>query len=357
MSDRSVVLSEAAVPSDLTGGVRPNAGTHFANASTLDRRAFGKKLAGGIVAVVTAGPLMGMSAAWAQAAPPTQSAWRFCVKCCCLFFDGFGDKGKCAQGGGHDAVGFDFNLPHDAPGAGQNDWRYCEKCHAMFYDGASNKGRCPAAGGGGHTAQGFNFVLPHDAPTPGQNAWRFCAKCNAMFYDGYPVKGTCPGGGGHASQGFNFVLDFLPPPPLPQRLDFNIPSITFDHGVPVGGSSSLILRANGDFHLKCHFHDSGSPSYKVASAWMVRSPSGVAFSFAKRGSMGGTFSSDSRNFDSDQGGNNPQIQQEWGGLAVGARAQCASQVDIDLSGIVSAVKKVVEVGGKVVKVVEVLSAP
>ena len=351
MPRRFTVESDEVILTDRADIARADAGEN-----PLNRRDFGKRLAGGILAIATV-PLLSASAVWAQATP-TQSAWRFCVKCCCLFFDGSGDKGKCAQGGAHDAVGFDFALPHDAPGPGQNDWRYCEKCHVMFYDGASNRGRCPAAaGGGGHTAQGFNFVLPHDAPGPGQNAWRFCSKCSAMFYDGYPVKGTCPAGGGHASQGFNFVLNFLPPPPPPTQLDFNIPSITFTKGVPVGGNSLLTLHDNGDFHLKCHFHDSGSPSYKVASAWMVRSPSGLAFSFAKSGSMGGTLSSDSRDFNVEQGGNNPEIKQNWGDLAIGARAECASKVDIDLSGIVSLVKKYVEVGGKVVKVVEVLSAP
>jgi hypothetical protein len=29
----------------------------------------------------------------------------------------------------------------------------------MFFDGFPDKGRCPA--GGGHQAAGFNFVLPH----------------------------------------------------------------------------------------------------------------------------------------------------------------------------------------------------
>jgi hypothetical protein len=44
----------------------------------------------------------------------------------------------------------------------QGAWRFCQKCHAMFFDGFPNKGNCAA--GGGHDAQGFNFVLPHDLP-------------------------------------------------------------------------------------------------------------------------------------------------------------------------------------------------
>jgi hypothetical protein len=41
----------------------------------------------------------------------------------------------------------------------QRDWRFCAKCEAMFFDGFPGKGICPA--GDGHEALGFNFVLPH----------------------------------------------------------------------------------------------------------------------------------------------------------------------------------------------------
>lgn len=41
----------------------------------------------------------------------------------------------------------------------QAQWRFCHKCVSMFFDGRPEKGVCPA--GGGHEAAGFNFVLPH----------------------------------------------------------------------------------------------------------------------------------------------------------------------------------------------------
>ncbi|WP_415803174.1 LGFP repeat-containing protein [Cytobacillus oceanisediminis] len=83
-----------------------------------------------------------------------------------MFYDGYPDKGKCPAGGGHQAIGYNFVLPHDVPGTptAQTDWRYCGKCHAMFYDGYPDKGKCPA--GGGHQAIGYNFVLPHDPAPP-----------------------------------------------------------------------------------------------------------------------------------------------------------------------------------------------
>jgi hypothetical protein len=153
-----------------------------------------------------------------------QSEWRFCRKCQELFFNGFSSTGVCPAGGGHEAAGFNFVLPHvaeETPNA-QHDFRFCRKCREMFFNGFPNKGVCPA--GGTHQAAGFNFVLPHDVPEtqgapffdstgalqPGalqsQQSWRFCHKCEAIFFDGLPTKGACAAGGAHESEGFNFVL-------------------------------------------------------------------------------------------------------------------------------------------------------
>jgi hypothetical protein len=146
-----------------------------------------------------------------QCPDPGQSEWRYCGKCHAMFFDGYRYKGVCAAGGGHEAAGFNFTLPHDVPQTpnAQRDWRYCHKCHVMFFDGYRSKGQCPA--GDGHEAAGFNFVLPHDVvPAPlTQTDWRFCHKCEAMFFDGYPDKGVCASGGGHEAKGFNFALSHL----------------------------------------------------------------------------------------------------------------------------------------------------
>ncbi|HEY7552904.1 MAG TPA: hypothetical protein VH913_25700 [Hyphomicrobiaceae bacterium] len=125
-----------------------------------------------------------------------------------MYFDDSHDKGRCADGGGHQPAGLVFVLPHSGPETGnaQHNWRFCGKCHGMFFDGSPQKGACPA--GGGHQAIGLNFVLPHDvAETPkSQRNWRFCGKCNSLFYDGSPNKGKCAKGGGHTAVGLNFVL-------------------------------------------------------------------------------------------------------------------------------------------------------
>src|SRR5688500_2254276 len=78
-----------------------------------------------------------------------------------------------------------------------SQWRFCVRCHSMFHDGSTNKGACGA--GGGHQAMGYDFDLgrgAHDAPNL-QSSWRMCGKCRVLFFDGYADKGRCQAGGGH----------------------------------------------------------------------------------------------------------------------------------------------------------------
>jgi hypothetical protein len=138
---------------------------------------------------------------------PEQRDWRFCHKCVGLFFNGRPDKGICPRGGGHEAAGFNFVLPHTFPFPNaQADWRFCHKCVGLFFDGRPDKGICSR--GGTHEAAGLVFVLPHDVQQTqiAQANWRFCHKCVGLFFDGRPDKGICPRGGGHEAAGFNFVL-------------------------------------------------------------------------------------------------------------------------------------------------------
>jgi hypothetical protein len=148
-----------------------------------------------------------------------QNNWRFCGKCSQLFFDGYPEKGRCPAGGGHSAIGFNFRIEYSSsrtqelPGRQrQYDWRFCHKCCTMFFDGYPNKGTCSA--GNGHAAAGFIFGLwdvngPSFPTSKMQNNWRFCNKCHALFFDGYPEKGRCSAGGGHVAQGYNFKLFYV----------------------------------------------------------------------------------------------------------------------------------------------------
>ena len=148
-----------------------------------------------------------------------QRDWRQCRKCNTLFFDGdqHGNKGACpTDGRNHVADAFMFVLTHDVPESAhaQGAWRFCVKCFAMFFDGFPTKGVCDADLAD-HTAAGFVFVLPHDVaggPTE-QTGWRFCRNCFVMFFDGRPDKGHCAAtqGAGHEAAGFMFVLPHIDP--------------------------------------------------------------------------------------------------------------------------------------------------
>ena len=51
-------------------------------------------------------------------------------------------KAFCPRGGGHEAAGFNFVLPHNVPQThlAQTDWRFCHKCVGLFFDGRGDKG-------------------------------------------------------------------------------------------------------------------------------------------------------------------------------------------------------------------------
>jgi hypothetical protein len=159
-----------------------------------------------------------------------QTNWRFCRKCCGLFFRGFG-AGTCPAGGGHDSTGsLDYILWYNQPPQDkvQRQWRFCQKCLGLFFDGFG-AGSCPA--GAGHDSQGsYRYGLAYDqAPhSQRQDHWRFCRKCCGVFFDGFGA-GSCPAGAGHDSQGsFMYLVGHRgpppppPPPPLPARLQFRL---------------------------------------------------------------------------------------------------------------------------------------
>ena len=142
---------------------------------------------------------------------PAQRPWRFCIKCNAMFFDGFSTKGACPGGGGHNAEGLVFALPHDEPetATAQARWRFCRSCFVMFFDSDGPSGFCQANQDRGHDGSAsIPYVLPHGVPASptGQAGWRFCKKCFAMFFPGGASSG-CPRGGAHdGSNSFPFVL-------------------------------------------------------------------------------------------------------------------------------------------------------
>ena len=273
---------------------------------------------------------------------PQQDSWRYCDKCHIMFYDGYADKGSCPSGGGHQAQGFMFMLPHDVPGTptDQNLWRYCDKCHVMFYDGYANKGVCPT--GGGHQAQGFMFVLPHDVPgtQTAQNAWRFCDKCHVMFYDGYANKGVCPAGGGHQAQGFMFVLPHGPFP-TSQVQTTNWAFNDFNAGHIAVHAQQLTFSSNGAWNWKAALHDDSTfygDNYAIGFAF-----NNLGHGEATSGSLGASLSGPSADGSVNMGGMDAWLASNYA-AAVNAGATCRLKVSGDvgqlLSGIVDDLEQI-----------------
>ena len=164
----------------------------------------------------------------------------------------------------------------------------------MFFDGNAEKGVCAA--GGGHQAAGHEFVLPHDLPPTAtdQDAWRFCTRCHAMFFDGYAGKGRCPRGGGHAAAGYGFVL----PHDIHEPFVFTA-SLESGGLAALGGWVTVTINLDGTVRWQGHAHDSGADNYDFGISALVTTASGRRVALAHTGHVSGTFSSGSRDEDWD----------------------------------------------------------
>jgi hypothetical protein len=201
----------------------------------------------------------------------------------------------------------------------------------MFFNGFPQKGVCPT--GGGHDAAGFMFFLPHDIPeTPtAQHNWRFCRKCESMFFDGFPQKGVCPAAGAHEASGFNFTL----PHDLPGALDFDFNPIVFGGGTPVGGNAHVTVRQDGSFLFSGHFHDSGAPDFNDAIVVAIKDSQNIVYTFQHTAHMSGTFSSGSRDDDGRIDSRDDRLSNNWGYIATGSSGRARSTTSADITNIVN----------------------
>ena len=274
----------------------------------------------------------------------TQSQWRYCDKCEALFYNGFPTKGNCPAGGGHNAQGYDFDLPHGNQllenAKAQTKWGYCGKCFSMVYDGFPDKGKCSA--GGGHATQGFKFRLPHDIAGDGKNQteWRYCQKCHVMFYNGYPGKGRCASGGGHSAAGFVFVLPHDNPPDIVIRSN-----VTTDGWAPVGGWTEVSAHSDGSFAFGGHIHNSGAVNIRFTLIAALVTPSGQCFGFARNNRLvQGTEVLIGRDRDDNwsQPGNDIEIKRNWDQVSrsqLNWRIVAASTVGARLEGLIEDIAK------------------
>jgi hypothetical protein len=112
-------------------------------------------------------------------------------------------------------------------------------------------------------------------------------------------------------------------------------AITFDGGVPVGGSSRLTIWPDGTYAFEGHLHDSGFPSYNDALVWAIKDNlTNTAYTFGHSGHMAGTVESGSRDDTWSAQGRNEGLQQAWNNFGGGWLWHWEADVDADFNSVV-----------------------
>ena len=116
-------------------------------------------------------------------------------------------------------------------------------------------------------------------------------------------------------------------------LDYDFNPITFDNGVPVGGSSHLTIRQNGSYTFQGHFHDSGATEYNMALAWAVKDQREQVYTFQHVGHVSGTFESGSRDDNWVIDGQNDAIAQNWNNLLASSTGTAKASANLDIVNV------------------------
>ena len=158
---------------------------------------------------------------------------------------------------------------------------------------------------------------------------------NQMFHKAWDGQAWFPSPTGWEPLGG--VFNPSPRPLPPTELHFDVNSIVFDGGVPVGGFSHLTLRQDGTYSFSGHFHDSGATEFNVSLVWAVKDSRNVVYTFQHAGHVAGTFESGSRDDDWSTDGQNDAIAQHWTDLARGANATLKASANLDLVNLSNSV--------------------
>lgn len=117
--------------------------------------------------------------------------------------------------------------------------------------------------------------------------------------------------------------------PDTRQLDFDVPSINFDDGVPVGGHCHVTMWADGRTKFTGHFHDSGWPSYDMTLILEVTDADDNKYAFYKSGRLHGTPDLGSRNLDWDIKGTDPLVAANWDALVARHEWKCHAHAGSD----------------------------
>ncbi len=168
-------------------------------------------------ALATTAAVAGLLTVYQTPAAAAQSNWKFCRRCCGLWFSGNNTRGGCPAGnlfdGGHHLDGSgNYVLKVQADGgAGQDGWRWCAQCQGLYFGLNAGQGICPADAsltpGPGHypiSNPSFGVFInsalfriedvDHRDGPGGQSQWRWCVKCAGLYFDGNSpgASGVCP---------------------------------------------------------------------------------------------------------------------------------------------------------------------
>ncbi len=142
--------------------------------------------------------------------------------------------------------------------------------------------------------------------------------------------------------------------PLQTELHFDVDSITFDGGVPVGGFAHLTLRRDGSYTFSGHFHDSGGVEFNVGLVWGIKDLANQLYTFQHSGHVSGTFEPGSRDDDWTIDSRNDVIAQHWSALAAGgSKGVLKASASLDLLNLTN---EVIGAAGLVLGVVGIVAA-
>jgi hypothetical protein len=131
-------------------------------------------------------------------------------------------------------------------------------------------------------------------------------------------------------------------------------SITFDNGVPVGGSSQVTLWPDGSYVFEGHFHDSGFPSYNDGLVFVVKDNlTNTAYTFGHSGHMAGTTESGSRDDNFNVQSRSADLQGAWTNFGGGWNWHWEADVNADWN---TTVDKALSAVGVVLGVVSIVQA-
>jgi hypothetical protein len=135
------------------------------------------------------------------------------------------------------------------------------------------------------------------------------------------------------------------------ELHFDVNSIVFGDGVPVGGSAHLRLFQDGNSAFSGNFHDSGFVSFDVCLVWAIKDSRHNVYTFTRAGHVAGTVEPGSRDFSWNLEQRNDAIAQNWISLVKYNRGRLDASATLDLGNLFDTVIKAIGVVQKVIAVV------